>query len=414
MAINEINNRHGAADEEQSEWEYEYDENETEDYYFTLDVTTNLPDAALKVDQSKRKRLKQTTKTHEAGSTRDGQASESVPLQHGATESNEPTTVESSTPSDGGRLEVLDLHTKNPLIMLDNKVYSCHWCTDLGSQFYVAQPGIADKPLRPGRVLDVIGLSRARLIGRPATLHQLKVNGAEQLEGATAEKAIEIGDEDSDVNVAADTPDRTPLGDALAPERAHSAYARPEIKDPALQARASFLERLQSIKQQKGETDKIPFYGVKSYQLPANRDEIRERALAADAEREGDDATPAVKKKKRGPNKTRGASTTGKNSSGSSRGKSGPKSGASLRASLGFTNSSRVASPAINLEGEDRRTPMEQGFPGNGESADIDDLSTALDQDGTDDEHVPADAMDVDPELHPRDQETAETPNELT
>lgn len=206
------------------EWEYEYDENETEYLYFTLDVTTLQSQSGLKT-------------TH---------------INKGKTATQPPD-----------QLQVLDLHSDNPLIKLGECFYSCNWSTDLSTQFYVAKPGIDENPLRPGHVLDVIGTSRVRLTGDPVTLHRRRPDAPEKAVGSTTADAIAL-DDAGDVTSTNSTPTAisTTEDRVMRKNIKRLATARQNARDPLVKAQASFLERLAIIKHKKGEKDAVPVYGV--------------------------------------------------------------------------------------------------------------------------------------------------------
>lgn len=306
----------GAGDTEwEWEWDYEYDENETENYYFTLDVTTHQTGQSVKARNSKNKVQRRNGRKNDAGP--DGTVANPTTTSTAATPNNTSTPQPNSVASsrEDRRLQVLDLHTANPLIMLDGQLYSCHWSTERCSQFYVARPGIAEDPLRPGHVLDIVDISRARLVGRPAVARPRKVDTTTQI-GASVENAITIDeddndedeDEDEDVDIVADTPSDVLLQDAPSSTQ-RFARERQKAKGSEAKAQASFLERFSAIKEKKGETNKIPIYGVKQYEPPSNKDEIRERAMATDAERGKNTAPATGRNRKRGPYKPRQSSS---------------------------------------------------------------------------------------------------------
>lgn len=225
---------HPAGDDEAG-WEYEYDENQTEDFYFTLDVTDRQAKSSRTVDRP-------------------------------------------------NELQVLDLHSDNPLIKLGDDFYSCQWCTELGTQFYIAKPGVVNQPLRPGHVLDVVGLSRARLVATPATIYPREQDAGEESAGVSATNAISIADDDDVENALRGNSDATTrvTEDALLRHSnkaaARFAAVRADTHDPALKAQASFLERLIAVKQKIGETDIPNAKGVRSYEWPEDWEEIRDRA----------------------------------------------------------------------------------------------------------------------------------------
>jgi hypothetical protein len=226
-------------DDDESEWEHEYDEVGTEDFYFTLDLTSNDPKAALKADFPR-------------------------------ADKDDHLHIRSRT---AGQLQVLDLHGSNPVVKFDDTLYSCAWSTDLGTQVHVASSGVAKQTLRPGHVVDVVSTSRARLVGTPATLkprHDRPMAETVELE-PTASNAVDMET----------TSEQTTEKPSAERQIARFAAARQKATDPALKSRASFLERFSKIKQSRGETDLVPFYGVKKYHGPKNKDEIRAQALTA-------------------------------------------------------------------------------------------------------------------------------------
>ena len=270
----------------ESEWEYEYDEDEREEFYFTLDVTSNQSELASKAYRSKRSYNRSEAKPVHNGEVPNAVGNEPLsaqatptPTPNGNAQHETLPAKEDSIREKVGPLQMLDLHTSNPLVKCGRKLYSCHWSTDLGTQFYLTAPGVVDQALRSGRILDVVSLSRTRLVGTPATLRRREDTAADvQPENAIeVESDGEVVEEDDDVDITADTPDDVLLR-TIQPGSSRTplfAAARRQTKDPTLKAQASFLERLTAIKEKKGETDRVPINGVKNYTTPVNKDEIR-------------------------------------------------------------------------------------------------------------------------------------------
>lgn len=246
------------------EWEYEYDENETEVFYFTLDVTAH-----------------QTEKTPNAtlpGQTE--QITNPVTTQIPTASNKKRKTSSSETtsgPQNADKLEVLDLNSENPLIRLQDAFYSCHWSTDLGTQFYITKPGVVEEPLRPGHVLDVVGTSRIRLVGKPVSVSKRKGENATATVGSAATTAISVDEDIKELGAAGSASDdaATQATLSIKNQAARFATARQQATDPAVKAQALFLERLTGIRQKKGETDIIPFFGVKNYKPPDNKSTLR-------------------------------------------------------------------------------------------------------------------------------------------
>ncbi|TKA30366.1 hypothetical protein B0A50_02593 [Salinomyces thailandicus] len=258
-----------------ADWEYEYDDDETEDLYFTLDLTTYVPNAvgAMQRRSHGKARSRPETATHRPtpgrrGSTAPNRLSSLAPIRH-----HDDVTEQAE---DAGKLQVLDLHTANPFVKFNQEIYSCNWHTDLGTQFYVATPGIgiAEKPLRPGNVLDVIGTSRTRLICRPALLKP-RVDPAVHQSDHTPTSAV------NNPTGAGETATATPTPSDFSTLRPGQQLVIPRdrVQNKNTEQQASFLERLSAIKLKRGETDMIPVGGVRLYTPPADKEAIRTKAL---------------------------------------------------------------------------------------------------------------------------------------
>jgi TFIIIC subunit triple barrel domain len=76
---------------------------------------------------------------------------------------------------DDKTVQILDFHTKNPLIAYGGTIYSCHWSTTIGTDMFFAKRPEApaddeSKPLRSLDKWDLLGLSAARLLASEAKL----------------------------------------------------------------------------------------------------------------------------------------------------------------------------------------------------------------------------------------------------
>ncbi|KAK5712104.1 hypothetical protein LTR15_012173 [Elasticomyces elasticus] len=207
--------------DEQSEWEYEYDPNETEDLYLTLDLTTYVPDA-IPVQHVLRNGKRVTKEV------------ESLPVTNGNTTRERAAETQPSA----GTMQFLDLHT--------------------------------------GHVVDVVATSQARLLGAPVKLRQRK-NWVDDGLGLMPVQEADLGSASllSKSLTPSDLSNLQPGEQLVVP--------RESLRNAEQATQASFLEQLSAIKLQKGEHDIIPVAGVKHYIAPANKEEIRLRAVAAAA-----------------------------------------------------------------------------------------------------------------------------------
>ena len=258
QAIGGVYGQHEALRYNDAEFEYEYDPLQTEDYYFTLDLTSD-PRAAARAQA-----------ILDEGDEIQGSDENSprVSPDHAGGRTPKSTTT--------GRFQVADLHSANPQIKLDGKLYTCDWSTDYGTQVFITEPGVAPSPRRPGNVLDVVGMSRARLKGQltaaKSPLH-------------TTHTPFAVDDAAS--NDITYLPEDSLLQGVLNPDQQWTRFAAARVNadSPIQEAQASFLERLSIIKAKKGDTDLVPVYGVKRYTAPANKEEIRKHALATEAKK---------------------------------------------------------------------------------------------------------------------------------
>lgn len=259
-----------------SDWEYEYDENETEDIYFTLDLTTHVPNAIQEKQYAKNGKL-----VGAADPEKNVQSDANTqPAPDGNNEDDDDAAndelAEIPPPQDAGKLQILDLHTEKPYVKYNNGFYSCHWFTDLGTQFWITNPGAVRDPKFSGHVLDVVGSSQTRLVARPANLKRKRDETEPTLnEGETAAQSIAINDD-----AASDVSDAESRSNAMDIEQDPTKpmiVPRQKIKDPHLEAQANFMERLSALKLKKGEKDahQIPMRVPVYYKGARNADELR-------------------------------------------------------------------------------------------------------------------------------------------
>lgn len=258
-----------AAVNEEDDWEYEYDPNDTEDLYFTLDLTTHVPDALV-------------TKAAPAHGSHEVNGSAGRPSSREENDGEDDGEEESVTEDDVpvGNVQIIDLHTTNPLVKFGDEIFSCYWSTDLGTQVHIAQAGEITKPRRAGTVLDIVGTSQTRLIGKPISLKPRDdVETAEpQEEDRQTTNLIDIrGDSESQTDDPSQYSTPQPGQGIEIP--------RDMCTNRDEREQATFLERLSAAKLKKGEQDAVPILGIRTYDPPRNMDEIRQRDIAAEAAR---------------------------------------------------------------------------------------------------------------------------------
>ncbi|RAL07599.1 TFIIIC subunit 6 family protein [Aspergillus homomorphus CBS 101889] len=183
---------------------------------------------------------------------------------------DEPAAALSSTefthadsPADG--LQILALHTSNPIISYQNQIFSGTWADQLGTDLIFARPDEERKeeeeiaphdpngpgsidplviPLRHGHNYDLLAAPSIKIIGRKATLISSTQPSAAAIVATGGEGSPNASSAQAEDTPADSTPTAPTTGIIRAPNLPSSNQAR-------------FLERLASLKRSKGETDSV-------------------------------------------------------------------------------------------------------------------------------------------------------------
>ena len=230
--------------------------------------------------------------------------------------------AESAAPS--SKIQVLDLHTANPLVAYQGTIYSCTWTTPLGTDILLKLPktladavdeGIVDVPNpnitanggsgsargADGEGGPVLAFSEIRLMAKPMTVvPRNDEDGAKEAAIRPRKEVVDIANETHVVDEngetapsqqipeetsavpqqpiphspasAAQTPDATPSGaPPIQPSNSARVPAEPSLLAAALHphssqeriAQATFLERLIAAKRNLGETDEVTVFASK-------------------------------------------------------------------------------------------------------------------------------------------------------
>lgn len=142
------------------------------------------------------------------------------------------------------RLQILELHSDNPLVSYQNKLYSCYWADALGTDLLFTTRSGNDRPQSAVYSTDSFSLlaaTRARLIGRPVQMTARSTAGA--LKPTLESDGIDSRNntDSSSLNAAAEV--------AAPATQVRSSKSR--------QGQARFLERLAAVKAARGERDAV-------------------------------------------------------------------------------------------------------------------------------------------------------------
>lgn len=149
------------------------------------------------------------------------------------TASQEPSaTVEDPSKDEDAQrdgVQVLDLHTRNPIISHKGQVFSCTWTDMIGTTMFFSQPRdtLLYDPEISTNDFDMIGMSRIKLVGREAKVTPISQNAKET---ASSERP----------------------GQSLGTIRRSNAKVNADLRK-----QANFLEQLMNIKKNRGEEDNV-------------------------------------------------------------------------------------------------------------------------------------------------------------
>ena len=144
---------------EDDEWEYEYDEIETEDFYIPLDLS-NVPAAQIPMVSQGRPGHPTLLKSR----LRALNAARGQPVEFAADANDGQETATM------GEIQVMGLHTPNPLVMYNGQLLSCHWTSTIGTDMFFVKPDAhaanTTQPLRSLPAVDLLSLGSAKLVAK--------------------------------------------------------------------------------------------------------------------------------------------------------------------------------------------------------------------------------------------------------
>ncbi len=169
---------------------------------------------------------------------------------------NGPTTTQGSPYGEAGdegpgmspfreTVQILDLHSTNPIVSYMGQVYSCMWTDMIGTNMFFTHPGSTARmdTLQSTDDYDLIGTSRIKLVAEGAKVVKSNAPGEGLQEKGDNTRRQRAGSDD--------VVDGSSLGDF------HRSNPKVNVQ---MKKQASFLEKLMNIKRQRGEQDLVRTY----------------------------------------------------------------------------------------------------------------------------------------------------------
>ncbi|KAL4785808.1 TFIIIC subunit-domain-containing protein [Aspergillus varians] len=238
--------------DEDSDWEYEYHDTETETFFLNLDLTThNGPIRAPRRGNDPSTSMSTST------------AATANPTPAPSRLDDQDLTVANSETdnSSADRVQILGLHTHNPIISYQNQIFSGSWADQIGTELFFARPDIESSeiddpkttstsiiPLKHTEDFDLVSANSVKILGRKATL----------ISSSGPAAAPEQREPSSSAQVSS-TLDKPGL-----------------VYKPVHQSnQGQFLNQLQDLKKRKGEMDTVRTVFSVARQRPNLEDRLR-------------------------------------------------------------------------------------------------------------------------------------------
>ncbi|KAH7356294.1 hypothetical protein BKA66DRAFT_515502 [Pyrenochaeta sp. MPI-SDFR-AT-0127] len=219
------------ANTKEDDWEYEYDENETEDFYIPLDLS-NVPGAQVPMVSQGRPGHPTLLKSRlRALNAARGQP---VEIDINSSDGQDTTTM--------GDVQIIGLHTQNPLIMYNDQLLKCQWMATIGTDMFFVKPTLNasafPSPLLSLPAVDLLSLGSTKLVAKVGRLRPCEI----------------LADDTSDAqptNVSTNI-----LATSTVSPQATSKETSPTTRQVNVTP-TSFLARLNQAKTKRGETSRL-------------------------------------------------------------------------------------------------------------------------------------------------------------
>ena len=168
-----------------SEWEYEYAANETEVYAFYFQDE----------EASKRKKRPRRKRNQSPEPENPDEVPEQTEQQENEEQENDANGEQpQETPAKESTYQLMNLHTKSPLLSYNGRIYRCNWATTLGTDMIFLKRGEEQaedaeehrKVLHAFNNWDLVACSGARLVASEAIL---KYKGSKVNDGGSIQNA---------------------------------------------------------------------------------------------------------------------------------------------------------------------------------------------------------------------------------
>ncbi|KAI4713985.1 hypothetical protein J4E89_001435 [Alternaria sp. Ai002NY15] len=219
---------------EGDEWEYEYDDNETEDFYIPLDLS-NVPAAQIPMVSQGRPGHPTLLKSR----LRALNAARAQPAEFAADSNDGQETATM------GEVQIVGLHTPNPLVMYNGQLLSCHWTSTVGTDMFFVKPNAnsatQSETLRSLPSVDLLALGSAKLVAKVGRLRPRE----------------DLFDDASNTQQAAEVAPAPDGNQGATTSVNNMSDAQHSSNEKASSASSSFLARLNEAKAKRGEKSRL-------------------------------------------------------------------------------------------------------------------------------------------------------------
>ena len=194
------------------------------------------------------------------------------------------------------RIQILDLHTHNPIISYNSRIYSCSWGSTIGTSLYLTDTP-SSQDLKQLKECGIIGTSCITLTAKPVTVTpkdnmKRPYGNAKETMGihAAQTSAPAASEQDTDMNTG-DKEGQNGKGSKPGKQQPQPQIHLDDSAPHHRKQQADFLNTLMSIKAKKGETDRVPVVVSAKHTNYGWRAQRRQDRLEQAEESEGDDGS---------------------------------------------------------------------------------------------------------------------------
>ncbi|KAI0015140.1 hypothetical protein F4780DRAFT_114160 [Xylariomycetidae sp. FL0641] len=325
-------NRNPTTEDDDSEWEYEYSKTETETFYVTLDLSKaewahdnneandghGSRHAHKRAERFLNRRKGESSSSSSSSSSSDpgdpdADGEDGSDSQQRASRKRKRKGSKDKAAKDGDedseRVQILDLHTRTPLISYKGHVYSGAWSENVTTELLLMKHDDHGEPPLPvvrslGKGVDLLAASSARITVREQEIHEKEAK-QQRVRYPVPEPPRPVAHAETIHDFANATGEKEPEKPPANPYYNDDWVPIPYFgAKRERQSQGKFLADLIAAKKERGEQDDVTVIALNAVRRQHDPVRYRQKKLQAQAEAERDEhdnPLPPPKRRRRKP-----------------------------------------------------------------------------------------------------------------